>query len=668
MPRLCPRWLHITGLSWKLSYSVVPSQRRNFSASAVLTAVATVKSLSPSFSPVQLRDYQEECIQSILTAIQNGHKRLGISLATGAGKTVIFTQLIDRVEPSLKKADQTLILAHRRELVEQAARHCSNAYPSKRVEIEMGNMHASGSADITIASVQSITSGDRFSKFDPQQFKLVLVDEAHHIVAPGYLRTLEYFGLEQKRAISPVLVGVSATFSRFDGLRLGTAIDEIVYHKDYIDMIGDKWLSDVIFTTVESTANLSRVKSGANGDFQSGELSRVVNTDRINEITVRSWFAKAAGRKSTLVFCVDLAHVAGLTQSFRHHSVDARFVTGDTPKVERSERLDAFKRGEFPVLVNCGVFTEGTDIPNIDCIILARPTRSRNLLVQMIGRGMRLHSGKTNCHIIDMVSSLATGIVTTPTLFGLDPSEIVKDASVDELRSLKNRKEAEQERNEQVLTQVPSPSDGKARGNITFTEYDSVFDLIEDTSGEKHIRSISKNAWVQVAPEKYVLSGPDGTYLRLEVADDAETTDAKFVAWEVRSLPQGVSSKSPYAKPRRLFKATTFTDAVHGADKYASEKYPHRLISRYQTWRRGPPTDGQLKFLNQLRAKDDKLQTADITKGKAADMITKLRHGARGHFASINAKRRQKEKQLLANEQRQALKFREKVTVGPLAT
>ncbi|EMR69645.1 putative dead deah box helicase protein [Eutypa lata UCREL1] len=532
---------------------------------------------------------------------------------TRAGKTVIFTQLIDRVEPSLKKADQTLILAHRRELVEQAARHCSNAYPSKRVEIEMGNMHASGSADITIASVQSITSGDRFSKFDPQQFKLVLVDEAHHIVAPGYLRTLEYFGLEQKRAISPVLVGVSATFSRFDGLRLGTAIDEIVYHKDYIDMIGDKWLSDVIFTTVESTANLSRVKSGANGDFQSGELSRVVNTDRINEITVRS-------------------------------CVDARFVTGDTPKVERSERLDAFKRGEFPVLVNCGVFTEGTDIPNIDCIILARPTRSH------------------------MVSSLATGIVTTPTLFGLDPSEIVKDASVDELRSLKNRKEAEQERNEQVLTQVPSPSDGKARGNITFTEYDSVFDLIEDTSGEKHIRSISKNAWVQVAPAKYVLSGPDGTYLRLEVADDAETTDAKFVAWEVRSLPQGVSSKSPYAKPRRLFKATTFTDAVHGADKYASEKYPHRLISRYQTWRRGPPTDGQLKFLNQFREKDDKLQTADITKGKAADMITKLRHGARGHFASINAKRRQKEKQLLANEQRQALKFREKVTVGPLAT
>ncbi|RYP38150.1 hypothetical protein DL767_002667 [Monosporascus sp. MG133] len=554
-----------------------------------------------------------------------------------------------------------------RELVEQAARHCSNAYPSKTVEIEMGNMHASGFADITIASVQSITSGDRIRKFDPNLFKLVLVDEAHHIVAPGYLRTLEHFGLEQKRDNSPILVGVSATFSRFDGLRLGSAIDEIVYHKDYVDMIGDKWLADVIFTTVESTADLSRVRAGANGDFQPGELSRVVNTEAVNEITVRSWLAKASGRKSTLVFCVDLAHVAGLTQTFHQHGVDARFVTGDTPKLERSERLDAFKRGEFPVLVNCGVFTEGTDIPNIDCVVLARPTRSRNLLVQMIGRGMRLHPGKINCHVIDMVSSLATGIVTTPTLFGLDPSEIVKEASVGEMQGLKDRKEAEQEREEQVATHATSSSKSDLSGNITFTEYDSVFDLIADTSGERHIRSISQNAWVQTGPGKYVLSGPDGTYLRLEHADASEEGEPKFVAWELMALPQGVKSKSPYAKPRRLFKAATFDDAVHGADKYASQKYPRRLISRNQAWRRGPPTDGQLKLLNQFRGEDDKLQATDITKGKAADMITKLRHGARGWFSSLDVDRRRKEKQMLASEQRQAMRLREKVTVGPLA-
>jgi superfamily II DNA or RNA helicase len=158
---------------------------------------------------------------------------------------VIFTQLIDRVEPLSEDADRTLILAHRQELVEQAAKHCTDAYPNKRIEIEMGNSKASGTADITVASVQSIISADRILKFDPKCFKLLLVDEAHHIVAPGYMKTLAHFGLDTAQVDSPALVGVSATLSRADGLRLGAAIDHIVYHKDYVDMIGEKWLSDV---------------------------------------------------------------------------------------------------------------------------------------------------------------------------------------------------------------------------------------------------------------------------------------------------------------------------------------------------------------------------------------------------------------------------------------
>ena len=146
---------------------------------------------------------------------------------------VIFTQLIDRIKAPKDEATQTLILVHRRELVEQAARHCSNAYPYKSIEIEMGNLHASGVADITIASVRSILSQDRMSKFEPARFKLVLVDEAHHIIAPGYMETLRHFGLANSENLdnSPVLIGVSATLSRFDGLRLSDAIDHIVYHK-----------------------------------------------------------------------------------------------------------------------------------------------------------------------------------------------------------------------------------------------------------------------------------------------------------------------------------------------------------------------------------------------------------------------------------------------------
>lgn len=159
---------------------------------------------------------------------------MGVSLATGSGKTVIFTHLVDRISPA-GNASQTLILAHRRELVEQAARHCALTYPDKHVDIEMGKDHASGAADITVASIQSITSGDRLQKFDPSRYKLVLVDEAHHIVSQSYLDVIEHFGLRHaadwKTKTVPALVGVSATLSRFDGKRLGTVIDHIVYHR-----------------------------------------------------------------------------------------------------------------------------------------------------------------------------------------------------------------------------------------------------------------------------------------------------------------------------------------------------------------------------------------------------------------------------------------------------
>ncbi|RFU81613.1 dead deah box helicase [Trichoderma arundinaceum] len=568
--------------------------------------------------------------------------------------------LSNKVHDRVKDANQTLILAHRRELVEQAAKHCQLAYPDKRIEIEMGSLHASGTADITIASIQSILSRDRLDKYDPSKFKLVLVDEAHHVVAPGYLRALKHFGLDEKRYNSPILIGVSATFSRFDGVKLGAAIDEIVYHKDYVDMISDKWLSDVVFTTVESSANLSKVKSGAFGDFQTGELSKVVNTDTINEITVRSWMAKAPDRKSTLVFCVDLAHVSGLTKKFREHGFDARYVTGDTPKVERSAILDSFKRREFPVLVNCGVFTEGTDIPNIDCIVLGRPTRSRNLLVQMIGRGMRLHPDKKNCHIIDMVSSLETGIVTTPTLFGLDPNELVEKASVDDMRKIKDQKAAEAEQqqgNSQGSSSTASPA-------ITFTDYSSVLDLIADTSGERHIRAISQYAWVQVGPERFVLSAPSGSYIRIEriATEQKSASEPTYRALEIRALPAG-TAKSPYAAPREILKAATFNDAVHGADSYAASAFPHTFIHRHQSWRRLPPTQGQVDFINKLRGKSRPLTTGELTKGKAADMITKLKHGARGQFARMEAEQRRREKNRYALEVKQD---REHVRVGPL--
>ncbi|KAI9778962.1 MAG: hypothetical protein M1839_007773 [Geoglossum umbratile] len=636
-------------------------------------ATSTVRALSAESPPsapagVRLREYQEECIQSVLSYLIKGHKRLGISLATGSGKTVIFTQLIDRLPPLDENASQTLILVHRRELAEQAARHCLNAYPSKTIDIEMGSSHASGTADITIASIQSITSKDRMSKFNPKRFKLVLVDEAHHIVAPGYMKVLSYFGLidasEGRSTQTPALVGVSATLSRFDGLKLGSAIDHIVYHKDYVDMIGEKWLSDVIFTTVRSDVDISKVKRAATGDFQPGELSKVFNTEETNAKIVGSWLAKASERKSTIVFCVDVAHVVSLTNAFRRRGIDARYITGETPKVDRSERLESFKNGSFPVLLNCGVFTEGTDIPNIDCVLLARPTRSRNLLVQMIGRGMRLHPNKENCHIIDMVASLEAGIVTTPTLFGLDPIELVDKANIEDLKNLREAKREEQKGTIQPTTQA-NPHSPHHLTDLIFTDYDSVFDLIEDSSGDRHIRAISPLAWVQAAPDKYVLSPQSGESLTIERA----TGEHHYTVTERRKLP-AIQWRRPsepiYARPRIIATTETLEDAVHAADTFATEKFEWIFVATNQGWRKRPATEAQIAFLNRFRDRDDPLTPNTVTKGRAADMITKIKNGARGRFGEIEIQKRRIAREASRKEQIEALKRREEVAVGPL--
>lgn len=149
----------------------------------------------------------------------------------------------------------------------------------------MSNFHSSGTADITICSVQSLLRSDRLAKFNPEWAKLILIDEAHHAAAPTYLKILEHFGALTKES-ETVVVGVSATLSRLDGLKLGTALDEIVYHRDYIEMIGEKWfhlklkveltvrLSAVKFTTVQTDIDLRQVRNNKFGDFSTGQLSR----------------------------------------------------------------------------------------------------------------------------------------------------------------------------------------------------------------------------------------------------------------------------------------------------------------------------------------------------------------------------------------------------------
>jgi ATP-dependent helicase IRC3 len=427
-----------------------------------------------------------------------------------------------------------------------------------------------------------------------------------------------------------------------------------------VDMINDGWLSGVMFTTVRlQSTDLNKVKIAKNGDFVSSSLSRAVNTHVNNEAAVATWFDRCANRRSTIVFCVDISHINDLANTFRSHNVDARFVTGNTSNQVRANTIDAFKRGEFPVLLNCGVFTEGTDIPNIDCVILARPTKSRNLLVQMIGRGMRLSPGKENCHVIDMVTSLKTGIVTTPTLYGLDPDELVQSAEVKDLQALRERRE--QEKTEQWLPEQHNDEYPQelAAINMTYTDYSSINDLIEDTLGERHIRQLSMFSWVQVDEDEFVLTSPRRGFLRIRREGNG---------FQVRHTAKLLGASTPYSRPRDIINdAMTLEDAVHGADKFAETGLsPIVLIDNRAAWRSSPATDAQVKFLNKFRSDKEKLEPNTITKGRAQDMITKLKFGARGRFDKIAANKRRTEKELESLRKIQEMREREIVKVGPL--
>ncbi|OQN95311.1 hypothetical protein B0A48_18468 [Cryoendolithus antarcticus] len=522
----------------------------------------------------------------------------------------------------------------------------------------MAHEHASGTADITVASMKSITTGERLLKFDPAKFKLLLVDEAHHIAAATYLQVLKHFGLEEKHSKSHVvLVGVTATFSRADGLSLGAAIDHIVYHLDLKDMISSKYLSDAVFTAIRSNADLSKVTS-YNNDFQNTSLGRAVNTPAVNALTVRCWLEHARDRKATLVFCVNIEHAKSLTEAFRAEGVDARCITSATNVKERSGQLAALRRGEYQVLLNVGVFVEGTDIPMIDCVLLARPTKSSNLLLQMIGRGLRTHPGKKDCLILDMVASHRTGIASTPNLFGLDAQELDRvDAAT--LALMGEAAIAEREEDTLVADQEEATPPQTLEGDITVETWDSLLDLINPTVDEAAIAQYSPNVWVQISSIYYVLSS---TWVKDFVVVRAEGHE-----WAAKMTPslQFTSAKMPYGRPRHIATAATLEDAVKAADEYAVEKY-QAGIRKDEPWRSRPASDKQLGYLQKLLGTTEDLTRRGLTGGQLRNMIVKLLRGSKGVYKRIQAEkakaRRTKEKKSKAEE----IKRKAIVKVGPV--
>ncbi|GAA96215.1 hypothetical protein E5Q_02879 [Mixia osmundae IAM 14324] len=636
---------------------------------------------SPEQSSVRLRPYQKDCIDSCLAALRRGVTRIGVSSPTGSGKTTIFTQLIKQLPERTTQSKRVIVLVHSIELARQAARHITSAWPDLIVEIEQGAKHkASGQADVTVCMVQTLgrPGSERLLKYDPLDYKAIIVDEAHHAAAGSYRRILSHFNSRVVPEASPdviedsiattvaadvPLIGFSATFSRHDGIGLGKVFDEIVYHKDFLEMMDEKYLSHVRFTTVKADFDFSKIKiSKANGDFSSTSLASIVNTPTVNNLVVRAWLDRASTRKSTLVFAVNVAHVVALTNAFRAIGVEARYIFAGTPLGERQTLLSDFRAGVFPVLVNCAILTEGADVPNIDCVLLARPTRSRNIFSQMIGRGMRLSPGKRDCLILDVVGNCERGVICTPTLYGLDPDiqiEALDPAELANLQRIQAERQAElrQTASEPEITGVMEPK------SIIYKDYDSAYDLSQDFSGTAtYIGRMSRNAWTGLGENRYILDLLGEGHINVMPMKGTDGSDQSAPVFEASYTPTNRHSATAgrYLRPRVILTNATLLAAVQGCDTFVTRVRARgtafgamRLLAN-APWRNAQASDAQKDWVHmRLRSADQaeriegssrrtpvyigrqKLEVDSMTKGQAASIITRLKHGFKAKVEKV---------------------------------
>lgn len=311
-----------------------------------------------------------------------------------------------------------LVLAHRDELISQAVSKITMVAPHLRVGVVQGDRHDID-GDVIVASVQSLAQPHRLHSLPP--IDIIIVDEAHHALAPTYQRILSHV-----RAGEPdgaFLLGVTATPDRGDGKGLVETFDEIVYELPLLDLIDQRYLVEPYAKRVAYKADFSGLKAVA-GDISESSAERIFLQGKGPAAVAATLHKHATGRKS-LVFVpgVKSAHDTATTCTMT--GLRATAVDGSTPIAERRAIFRAFHNGELDVLVNCGIATEGYDEPSINCVVLARPTMSRALYAQMAGRGLRLHPGKEDCLLIDMAG--LTGrhdLANAASLVGLLPDDL----------------------------------------------------------------------------------------------------------------------------------------------------------------------------------------------------------------------------------------------------
>lgn len=336
---------------------------------------------------MNLRPYQIESIQAIEKEWQDGHRKTLLVLPTGTGKTIVFCKL---AENQVHQNERVLILAHRGELLDQAADKMYQA-TGLRCNIEKAEQSAFDDWHrITAGSVQTMMREARLKRFPHDYYQTIIVDEAHHALADTYQRVLNHFP-------DAKVLGVTATADRGDQRNLGIYFDSIALQYPMARAIQEGYLCRILAHTLPVKIDLSAVKVQA-GDFQAASLDNAL-TPYLAEIVQE--MKKHCLNRKTLVFLPLIKTSQHMRDLLNEAGFRACEVNGNSR--DRKEVIEAFAQGQHNVCCNSMLLTEGFDCPPVDCVICLRPTKIRSLYCQIIGRGTRIHPGKENLLLLDFL-------------------------------------------------------------------------------------------------------------------------------------------------------------------------------------------------------------------------------------------------------------------------
>ena len=359
---------------------------------------------------ITLRPYQEEAVNAIEKEWDEGHKRTLLVLPTGCGKTICFAKVAQR---RVDKGKKVLILAHRGELLEQAADKLNKATGIASA-LEKADSHAAGSMyPVVVGSVQTLQRESRLAEYSTDEFGSIIVDEAHHALSESYKRVLEYFK-------DANVLGVTATPDRGDMKNLGEFFESLAYEYTLPQAIREGYLCKIKAQTIPLKIDLTGVHI-QQGDYSTNELGDALSPylDQIADIIAQKY-----GHRKTVAFLPLISTSQTFNKKLLERGVMSWEVNGGSK--DRAQILAEFEKTDHGVLCNSMLLTEGWDCPSVDCIVVLRPTKIRSLYTQMVGRGTRLCEGKDHLLILDFLWHTTRHELCRPTCLICKKEEVAK--------------------------------------------------------------------------------------------------------------------------------------------------------------------------------------------------------------------------------------------------